>query len=102
VGYALLPPIGDAGIISYLDTQQKSVSKALITGSGHFFQMFEFNAAISLFNITTFLVLLSRMYTMGILETGVGIVVTIVWLLLIFLIALFLPYTKQLITLQGL
>ncbi len=31
IGYTLLPPVGDAGIISYLSTQQKSVSKALIT-----------------------------------------------------------------------
>jgi hypothetical protein len=102
VGYALLPPVGDAGIISYLDTQQKSVSKAIITGMGHFFQMFEFNAAVSLFNITTFLVLVSRMYMMGILNSAVGIIVVVLWLSLIFLIALFLPYSKQLITLQGL
>lgn len=102
IGYALLPPVGDAGIISYLDTPQKSLSKALITGSSHFFQMFEFNAAIGLFNITTFLVLVSRMYMMNILDSVVAIVVIVIWLSLIFLIALFLPYTKQLITLQGL
>jgi hypothetical protein len=102
IGYALLPPVGDAGIISYLDTKEKSVSKAIITGMGHFFQMFEFNAAVSLFNITTFLVLVSRMYMMDILNSAVGIIVVILWLALIFLIALFLPYSKQLITLQGL
>jgi hypothetical protein len=102
IGYVLLPPIGDGGIISYLDSSKKSTSSAIIAGMGHFFQMMEFSAAVSLFNITTFLVLASRMYTMGILDSGIGIFLLIIWLLMIFLVDLFLPYTKQLITLQGL
>lgn len=32
IGYVLLPPIGDAGIISYLDSSKKSTSGAIVAG----------------------------------------------------------------------
>jgi hypothetical protein len=66
IGYALLPPVGDAGIISYLhaDPKNKSTTTAIATGMGHFLQMFEYNAAIGTFSLTTFLVILSRLYMM--------------------------------------
>jgi hypothetical protein len=102
IGYVLLPPIGDAGIINYLDSSHRSVSKSIVAGLQRFFQMFEFNAAVWFFSITTFLVVVSRMYMMGIISSTFGIIIITIWTTIIFLVNLFLAYTKQIITLEGL
>ncbi|USN55396.1 MAG: hypothetical protein H6765_02070 [Candidatus Peribacteria bacterium] len=63
--------------------------------------MFEFDAAISLFNVLIFVIIASRMRAMGILGEPLVIIVMCLRLSTIFLFSLLLPYTRMIITLEG-
>jgi hypothetical protein len=65
-----------------------------------FFPMFEFDAAISLFNVLIFFIVASRMWAMEILWQPLVLIVMIIWLLAIFIFSLLLPYTRLVITLE--
>lgn len=63
--------------------------------------MFEFNAAVSLFNIFVFLIAVSRMRAMGIITQPLVMTVVIIWMVMIIVISLLFPYTRILITLEN-
>ncbi len=100
IGFSLLPPIWDAAMVSYIDSEHKSGTISFGSWVSKFFPMFEFNATTSLFNIVTWGIALSRMYVMEIFN-WITITLMIMWLIFIFFAMLLLPYTKMLITLED-
>ncbi len=99
IGYSILPPIWDAAMIYYVDSNKKSWSASLGSWFWRFFPMFEFNATISFLNIIAWMIAASRMYAMGIIN-WLTVTLLVIWLFISFLALFLLPYTKFLITLE--
>lgn len=63
IGYELLPPIGDAAQIYYLDQpERKDGFRAFAQGLYKFFPMFEFNVATGFFKMSFILLILVRLW----------------------------------------
>ena len=100
IWYSVLPPIGEWAMIYYLNNPRKQGTASLGKGLTKFLQMFEFDAAITFFNVVIFLVAISRIYVMDI---GWSILVTIamvIWFIVILFAAFLLPYSRFFITLE--
>ena len=68
IWYIILPPIGEAAMIYYLDNPKKQGTASLGKGTTKFFPMFEFDAAISTVNVLVLMIAVSRMYVIGIFK----------------------------------
>jgi hypothetical protein len=100
IGYFLLPPISEASLIYYLKT--KKIWNAIKAGFTKFFPMFEYHWLISLFSFLAFFIVLSRIYILDILTNPFVIIVMTLWLIIIILQSILLPYVKFLIVLENL
>lgn len=100
IGYSLLPPIGEAAMITYINSDHKSWTLSFGSWVNKFFPMFEFNATMALFSIVWWGASFSRLWMMDILNF-LTITLMWLWLLAIILALILLPYTKFLITLDG-
>lgn len=101
IGYFLLPPVGEASLIHYLDDVDKKWARSLWKWLTNFFTMFEFNWIISVFTPFMFIIFLSRFWMLGILDNVFVIIIIILWWLLSFFASVFLPYTKYFIVLED-
>jgi len=100
IWYAILPPIGDASMIYYLDSEKRSGTASLWKWVVKFFPMFEFNATMTFFNILAVAIALSRFYVMGIIN-GLTIIILVLRSIFSLIAMFFLPYTKFIITLED-
>lgn len=75
MGYYLLPPIGEAAMIYYLDDSTNEGMGSLAKGIYKFFPMFEFNAAVSLFKLDVIGFMILRFSSNEIL--GNGLIITL-------------------------
>ncbi len=100
IGYTLLPPIWDASMIYYLESEKKSWSASLWKWITKFFPMFEFNATMTMFNFLTIGIAISRLYMMDIFN-GLTITLIVLWLIFAIIAMILLPYTKFFITIDD-
>lgn len=100
IGYAILPPIGEAAMIYYVDSKHKSGSLSLGQGTGRFFPMFEFDATLTFLSLSTLIIASSRLYAMDSIN-GITLTLLSVWLFISVISMILLPYTKFIITLEG-
>lgn len=101
IGYAILPPIGEAAMIYYLDNPKKQWTLSLWKWVTKFFPMFEFDAAVNFVSFGMFAFAISRMYIIGILENPLTqILVGMRWCIVV-CASILLPYTRFVITLED-
>lgn len=100
IWYSILPPIWEAAMIYYVDSEHKSGSLSLGKGTGRFFPMFEFNATMTFLSIIAWVIAASRFYAMDILNV-LTISLLVMWWLIVLLAMILLPYTKFIITLEN-
>lgn len=102
IGYTLLPPVGEAAMISYLASDKKQWTVSIWKWLSKFFPMFEFDAMVSFFNVMVWIIIASRLRVMGILWQPFIVAILIIWWIIIFFVSLLLPYTRIVITLENL
>lgn len=100
IWYFLLPPIAESSLISYLSSSDKSRWRALVKWFWNFFQMFELDSILSVFNFFIFLIIASRAYVIWILDNPFVIAVMSIWFCVIIWISITTPYAKFLIVLE--
>ena len=100
IGYAILPPIWEAAMIYYVDSDHKSGSLSLGQGTGRFFPMFEFNATLTFLSLSTLIIASSRLLAMNSIN-GITLTLLSLWLFISVIAMILLPYTKFVITLEG-
>jgi hypothetical protein len=100
IGYLLLPPIGDASIIYYLNSTKKSGSGSLAKWIFKFFPMFEYNGMTTFFQMSMFLIVVGRLFTMDILDNTLVIIILAIRFVSVFAVSLFLWFTKFFIVLE--
>ncbi len=101
IGYSILPPVGEGAMIYYLNNPRKQWTASLGKWFGKFLQMFEFDAAITFFNIVIFLAAVSRIYVMDISTNIFIIIIMSIWFIVIVVAEFLLPYTRFFITLEN-
>ncbi len=101
IGYFLLPPIAEASMIYYLDNYERKGTVSIGRGFTKFFPMFEYDGIMTFFNPLVFCIFVSRFWVLGLLDKGLVIAVLVMWALIIFFTAIFLPYTKFIIVLEN-
>ena len=101
IGYYLLPPIGEAAMIYYLQDNEKKHMVAFAKWIYKFFPMFEYNAAISLFQLEVIWFAMLRLNNVGILESPLIVVLLIMWWLVAIFVTIFFPYARLLITIED-
>lgn len=101
IGYSVLPPIWEWAMIYYLNNPRKKWTASLGKGMTKFLQMFEFDAAISFFNIVIFLAAVSRIYIMDIGSNFLIVTLMLIRLSIILMAAFLLPYTRFFIALED-
>lgn len=102
IGYFLLPPIAEASMIYYLDNVERKGTVSLWRGFTKFFPMFEYHGIMTFFNPLTFFIFASRFRVLGLLWNPFVLTVLIMWALIVFFTAVFLPYTRFIIVLENL
>lgn len=101
VGYGLLPPVGEASMIHYLDNPKKQGTVSLWRWFAKFFPMFEFDAATSFLQVIVYFIALSRMYVMGIMDSTLVQILIVIWWIIVLWVIFLLPYARFLITLED-
>lgn len=102
IGYFLLPPIAEAAMIFYLDNHERKWTMSLGRWFTRFFPMFEYHGIMTFFNPLIFFIFASRFWMLGLLSNALVLTILILWWLIIFFTAIFLPYTRFIIVLEGL
>lgn len=69
IGYFLIQPIGEAALIYYIKDQKYSTGTALGKGMNAFFPMFEYSALSSSFSVTSYLILVIRIFMLNIVDS---------------------------------
>lgn len=100
-GYVILPPVGEAAMISYLDREQKSGTASMSKGLSKFFTMFEFDASVSLFGLLFFVIAVSRFYLLGILSQPLIMTIVLIWIFVILMVSFLMPYARYEIVLKD-
>lgn len=100
IWYLLLPPVWDASIIHYLHMSKKSWSGALAKGIFKFFPMFEYNSMTTFFQMSMFLIVVGRLFTMDILNNAMILAILTIRFISVFGVSLFLGFTKFFIVLE--
>ncbi len=100
IWFAILPPIWEAAMIYYVDSEHKSGSLSLGQGTGRFFPMFELNATLSAISLITLIITTSRLLIMDAIN-GITLTLLSLWLFISVIAMILLPYTKFIITLEG-
>lgn len=101
IWYSILYPMGQAGMIRYLKSEKKSISKSLAKGAGDFFTMFEFNALSLSFGAMTFIFTILRLTMLEVLDNVFIIILISIWFFCVLFAGLFWPYTRLAIVLEG-
>lgn len=101
IWYFLLPPIGEASLIHYLDDVDKKWARSLGKWLTSFFPMFEFNGIMSVFTPLMFIIFLSRFWMLGILDNVFVVIIIFLRWLLVFFASIFLPFAKYFIVLED-
>lgn len=101
IGYTLLPPVGEAAMISYLHNDKKQGTVSIGKWLSKFFPMFEFDAMVSLFSVMVLIIIGTRLRVMGILRQPFVLTILILWSVIIFFVSLLLPYSRIIITLEN-
>ena len=101
IWYMILPPIWDAAMINYVSSEQKSWTTSLWSWFTRFFPMMEFNATLGFMNLVSWGFATSRLYVLGILNNWLTVTLVVLWLIVILIAMLLLPYTKMVITLED-
>ena len=101
IWYFLLPPIGEASLIHYLDDVDRKWARSLGKWLTSFFPMFEFNGIMSVFTPLMFIIFLSRFWMLGILDNVFVVIIIFLRWLLVFFASIFLPFAKYFIVLED-
>lgn len=102
IGYELLPPIGDAAMVYYLeDKKPKDGFRALAKWLYKFFPMFEFNLATSLFKMSFIMLVIVRLVLFGLIDNLLILILMGIWMSIALFVNLLLPYSKLIICLEG-
>jgi hypothetical protein len=102
IWYFLMPPIGDSALIHYLSSEEKRWSVSLGKWFISFFPMFEYNSMMSFFSMLPFFIVVSRFWTLDLLDNILIIIILSLRGTIIFFASVFLPYTKYFIVLDDL
>ncbi len=102
IWYFLMPPVWDAALIHYLSADEKRGSVSLWKWFVSFFPMFEYNSMMSFFSMLPFFIVVSRFWTLDLLDNILIIIILVLRGLIIFFASIFLPYTKYFIVLDDL
>ena len=98
--YFLVPPIAEWSIISYLNSTKKSISKSIWVWIISFFKMFEFHWLTSIFSFLFFIIVVSRLYAIDMLNNFYTITIVCIWFVIILILSFLLVYTKYYIILE--
>lgn len=100
IWYYLLPPVGQWAIVTYLDHPNKKWSDSLMWWIRHFFPMFKLEWAMRMFQLTFFLVIISRAWMWWIINEPVILIALIVRFFVIICVQFATPYTKFLVVIE--
>lgn len=101
IGYELLPPIGEAALIYYLDDDQQNGARAFAKWMYKFFPMFEFDASTMFFKSSFILLVIIRLILFGLIDNVLIMILMTIWIVIWFFVNLLLPYSKLIICLEG-
>ncbi|HOG15003.1 MAG TPA: hypothetical protein PK674_00225 [Candidatus Absconditabacterales bacterium] len=101
IGYVFLYPTGMSAIIHFLKDKKNSIGKAIGKGVTDFFVMFELNALAFSFGFYTYAITVLRLFTLGILDNTIAIILVSVWGLAALFSSIFWQYAKFLIVIEN-
>lgn len=102
IGYAIVYPIGEAALIFYLKDKKYSISNAIGNGMNTFFPMFELSALAGSFSITSYILIIIRVFMLDIANSVFIQILLGIWGFFIIIVALSRPYTKFCIVMEWL
>lgn len=102
IWYELIPPIGEAAMIYYLDdeSEKKDDFRALAKWLYKFFPMLEFGVSTSLFKASFIILVIIRLILFDLRNNTLIVILMGIWISISFFVTLLLPYTKMLICLE--
>lgn len=101
IGYFLIEPIWQASLIYYIKDKKNSISSALGKGTNEFFPMFEYGALSSSFSVTTYIILVIRIFMLNIVDSVFIQILFGIWGFCILVVAILRPYSKYSIIIEG-
>ena len=102
IGYELIPPIGEAAMIYYLDdtSEPKDDFRALAKWLYKFFPMLELGVSTSLFKASFIILVVIRLVLFDLWDNTLIMILMGIWITISFFVNLLLPYSKMLICLE--
>ncbi len=100
IGYFLIEPIGQASLIYYIKDKKYSIGSALGKGMNAFFPMFEYSALSSSFSVTTYIILIIRVFMLNIVDSIFIQILFGIWGFCILVVAILRPYSKYSIIIE--
>lgn len=94
IWYFLIQPIGEAAIIYYIKDQKHSVWDALGKGMNAFFPMFEYSALSASFSVSSYIIIVIRVFMLNIVDNGFIHIVMGIWGFCILIVSILRPYSK--------
>ncbi len=101
VGQLLLPPIGEAACVYYLDDPEHKGKDSLSKWLPKFFQLFEYDGMFYFFTYFTFAVFVSRLFILDIIYEPIVMALVIVWWILVLCVNICIPYARYIIILED-
>lgn len=93
--YYIFPPIGEAAMIHHLEkSYQKKSGSSFAQGMKKFFVMFERNSLLGFISVSTWLIILSRVWILGIFESAIMLPIIIIYSLVVLSTVVLTPYVK--------
>lgn len=95
IGYYIFPPIGEAAMIHHLEKSFNNKSGSSFShGMKKFFVMFERNSLLWFISIPSWLIIMSRVWILDVLQEPIIIPIIIIYTLVVFVTVLVTPYVK--------
>lgn len=95
VGYYILPPIGEAAMIYHLEKSHNNKSGSSFSQwLRKFFVMFEWNSLLWFISISTWLIIMSRVWILGILDQAIMIPIVLIYSIIVLATVILTPYVK--------
>lgn len=97
----LLPPIGEAACVYYLDDPDHKGKSSLAKGLPKFFQLFEYDGMFYFFTYSTFVVFVGRLFILDIFFEPIVLALVVIWWLVVFAVNVCIPYARYIIILED-
>lgn len=98
--YYIVPPIAEAAIIIYLN-KKKPLSRCIMLWVTKFFPMFALHGLLSLFSYIFFLIIIARIWAVGMLNNIFITTLMCIWFALVVTISFLTVYSKYYIVLEN-